>query len=114
MQKGQKYTLTKKDVPADINQASVIHKGITKDLKAGYTVLIDDGLVELTVDNITETDVVCTIKNTGKINSNKGVNLPGVKTTLPSLTEKDIGDLKFGVENGFDYVAGSFIRTKED
>ena len=114
LQKGQKYTLTTKEVPGDINQATVSHKGITKDLKAGDTVLIDDGLVELSVDNITETDIVCTIKNTGKINSNKGVNLPGIKTTLPSLTEKDIGDLKFGVENGFDYVAGSFIRTKED
>ena len=111
---GQKFTLTTKEVPGDINQATVSHKGITKDLKPGNTVLIDDGLVELTVDNVTDTDVVCTVKNTGKINSNKGVNLPGIKTTLPSLTEKDIGDLKFGVENGFDYVAGSFIRTKED
>jgi pyruvate kinase len=54
------------------------------------------------------------VKNTGKINSNKGVNLPGIKTTLLSLTETNIGDLKFGVENGFDFVAGSFIRTKED
>ena len=114
LQKGQKYTLTTKEVPGDINQATVSHKGITKDLKQGNTVLIDDGLVELTVDNVTETDVVCTVKNTGKINSNKGVNLPGIKATLPSLTEKDIGDLKFGVENGFDYVAGSFIRKKED
>ena len=114
LQEGQKYTLTTKEVPGDINQATVSHKGITKDLKPGDTVLIDDGLVELKVDNITETDLVCTVKNSGKINSNKGVNVPGVKTTLPSLTEKDIGDLKFGVENGFDFVAASFIRTKED
>ena len=114
LQKGQKFTLTTKQVTGDINQATVSHKGITKDLKPGDVVLIDDGLVELNVDNITETDVVCTVKNSGKVSSNKGVNLPGVKTTLPSLTEKDIGDLKFGVENGFDFVAGSFIRTKED
>ena len=114
LQKGQKFTLTTKEVIGDINQATVSHKGITKDLKPGDVVLIDDGLVELNVDNITETDVVCTVKNSGKVSSNKGVNLPGVKTTLPSLTEKDIGDLKFGVENGFDFVAASFIRTKED
>ena len=114
LQKGQKFTLTTKQVTGDINQATVSHKGITKDLKPGDVVLIDDGLVELNVDNITETDVVCTVKNSGKVSSNKGVNLPGVKTTLPSLTEKDIGDLKFGVENGFDFIAGSFIRTKED
>ncbi len=114
LQKGQKFTLTINDVTGDINQATVSHKGIVKDLKPGDIVLIDDGLVELKVDNITETDVVCTVKNTGKVSSNKGVNLPGIKTTLPSLTEKDIGDLKFGVENGFDFVAASFIRTKED
>ena len=114
LKEGQKYTLTTKEIPGDINQATVSHKNITKDLKPGDTVLIDDGLIELTVDNITDTDVVCIVKNSGKINSNKGVNLPGVKTSLPSLTEKDIGDLKFGVKNGFDYVAASFIRTKED
>ena len=114
LQKGQKFTLTTKEVPGDINQATVSHTGITKDLKPGDTVLIDDGLVELKVDSINETDLICTVQNTGKINSNKGVNLPGIKTTLPSLTEKDIGDIKFGVENGFDFIAASFIRTKED
>ena len=114
LQEGQKFTLTTNEVTGDINHATVSHKGIVKDLKPGDIVLIDDGLVEMKVDNITETDVVCTVKNSGKVSSNKGVNLPGIKTTLPSLTEKDIGDLKFGVENGFDYVAASFIRTKED
>ena len=115
LQKGQKYTLTiKDDVIGDINQASVSHKGIVKDLKPGDTVLIDDGLVEMTVESITETDVICEVKNSGTVKSNKGVNLPGIKTTLPSLTEKDISDLKFGVENGFDFVAASFIRSKDD
>ena len=114
LQEGQKYTLTINEVMGDINHAMVSHKGITKDLKVGDSVLIDDGLVELKVDNITDTDVNCTVINTGKISSNKGVNLPGIKTSLPSLTEKDIGDLKFGVENGFDMVAASFIRNKQD
>ena len=114
LQEGQKFTLTTNEVMGDINQAMVSHKGITKDLKVGDSVLIDDGLVELVVDNLTETDVICTVKNTGKVSSNKGVNLPGIKTSLPSLTEKDISDLKFGVENGFDMVAASFIRCKED
>ena len=110
----QKFTLTTNEVKGDINQATVSHKGITKDLKIGDHVLIDDGLIELTVDNITETDLVCTVKHGGKLSSNKGVNLPGIKTSLPSLTEKDISDLKFAVENDFDMVAGSFIRTKQD
>ena len=114
LQKGQKYTLTINECMGDINHAMVSHKDITKDLKVGDSVLIDDGLVELKVDNVTDTDVNCTVLNTGKISSNKGVNLPGIKTSLPSLTEKDIGDLKFGVENGFDMVAASFIRNKQD
>ena len=106
LQEGQKFTLTTNEIKGDINQATVSHKGIINDLKKGDNVLIDDGLIELTVDNITETDVICTVKHGGKISSNKGVNLPG--------TEKDISDLKFAVENGFDMVAGSFIRTKQD
>ena len=114
LKEGQKFTLTTKEVMGDINQSTVSHKEITKDLKVGDIVLIDDGLVEMVVDNITDTDVVCTVKNTGKVSSNKGVNLPGIKTSLPSLTEKDINDLKFGVENGFDMVAASFIRSKQD
>ena len=114
LQEGQKFTLTTNEIKGDINQATVSHKGIINDLKKGDNVLIDDGLIELTVENITETDVICTVKHGGKISSNKGVNLPGIKTSLPSLTEKDISDLKFAVENGFDMVAGSFIRTKQD
>ena len=114
LQEGQKFTLTTNEVMGDINKAYVTHKGITKDLKEGDHVLIDDGLVELTVDSITDTDVICTVKNSGKVSSNKGVNLPGIKSTLPSLTEKDLADLKFGVENGFDMVAASFIRSKQD
>ena len=114
LKEGQKFTLTIKDVRGDINQCTVSHKDIVKDLKPGNSILIDDGLVELKAENITETDVICTVKNTGKIDSHKGVNLPGIKTTLPSLTEKDISDIKFGVENCFDFIAASFIRTKED
>ena len=114
LQEGQKFILTINDCVGNIEKASLSHKGITKDLKVGDHLSIDDGLVELKVDDVTETDLICTVLNSGKISSNKGVNLPGVKTSLPSLTEKDIGDLKFGIENGFDMVAASFIRTKED
>lgn len=114
LQPGQEYTLTINEVPCDEKIACLSHKGITKDVKVGDSVLIDDGLVELKVNKVTDTDLICTVVNAGTIKSNKGVNLPGIKTSLPSLTEKDIGDLKFGAENGFDYVAASFIRTKQD
>lgn len=76
--------------------------------------LIDDGLVELRVESITGSEVHCEVVTGGDISSRKGVNLPGVQVNLPSLTEKDISDLKFGIENDFDYVAASFIRSASD
>ena len=87
---------------------------LPKDVHRGSRILIDDGLIELKVEDITETDVVCKVVNGGVVKSRKGVNLPGVEVNLPSLMEKDIEDLKFGVENGFDIVAASFIRSAED
>ena len=111
----QQYILTTRDNIIGTKEiASVSHKGITKDVKVGDRILIDDGLVELEALKITETDIICKVQNTGKINSNKGINLPDSKTSLPSLTEKDINDLKFACDNNFDFIAGSFIRSKED
>ena len=76
--------------------------------------LIDDGLIELRVESIVGPEVHCEVVTGGDVSSRKGVNLPGVQVNLPSLTEKDISDLKFGIENDFDYVAASFIRSASD
>lgn len=114
LQEGQKFTFTINECDGDANHCYVTHKGIVKDVKPGDKILIDDGLIITEVESITETDVVVKVMNTGTIKSHKGINIPNVKITLPSLTEKDIADLKFGVENGYDWVAASFIRTKED
>lgn len=84
------------------------------DLKPGSRILIDDGLVALEVMEIVESRLLCRVLNDGMISDNKGINLPGVKTQLPPLTEKDMEDLKFGVEMGVDIVAASFIRKAED
>ena len=108
------FTLTTREVEGDENIVSVTYEDLPKDLRRGSRVLIDDGLIELKVENITETDVICKVINGGIVKSRKGVNLPGVKVNLPSLMEKDIQDLKFGVEKGFDIVAASFIRSAED
>lgn len=97
-----------------MNIVSVTYADLPKDVHRGSRILIDDGLIELKVEDITETDVVCKVVNGGVVKSRKGVNLPGVEVNLPSLMEKDIEDLKFGVENGFDIVAASFIRSAED
>ncbi len=108
------FTLTTRDVEGDVNIVSVTYADLPKDVHRGSRILIDDGLIELKVEDITETDVVCKVVNGGVVKSRKGVNLPGVEVNLPSLMEKDIEDLKFGVENGFDIVAASFIRSAED
>lgn len=108
------FTLTTREVEGDMNIVSVTYADLPKDVHRGSRILIDDGLIELKVEDITETDVVCKVVNGGVMKSRKGVNLPGVEVNLPSLMEKDIEDLKFGVENGFDIVAASFIRSAED
>lgn len=108
------FTLTTREVEGDVNIVSVTYADLPKDVHRGSRILIDDGLIELKVEDITETDVVCKVVNGGVVKSRKGVNLPGVEVNLPSLMEKDIEDLKFGVENGFDIVAASFIRSVED
>lgn len=108
------FTLTTREVEGDVNIVSVTYADLPRDVHRGSRILIDDGLIELKVEDITETDVVCKVVNGGVVKSRKGVNLPGVEVNLPSLMEKDIEDLKFGVENGFDIVAASFIRSAED
>lgn len=114
LEEDAEFTLTTREVEGDETIVSVTYADMPKDLQRGSRVLIDDGLIELQVESITETDVHCKVINGGTVSSRKGVNLPGVKVKLPSLMEKDIADLKFGVENGFDMVAASFIRSAAD
>lgn len=114
LEKGETFTLTTRDVVGNEKIAGVTYKGLAKDLKKGVRVLIDDGLVELEVLSINDTDIECKIINGGYVSSNKGINVPGVSINLPSLTEKDISDIKFGIEMGFDYIAASFIRNASD
>lgn len=111
---GNTFTLTTKEVEGDQNMVSVTYKDMPRDLQRGSRVLLDDGLIELQVESVEEEDIRCTVINGGPLSSNKGVNIPGIKVNLPALTEKDISDLKFGVENGFDIVAASFIRKAAD
>ncbi|WP_413692437.1 pyruvate kinase PykF [Psychromonas sp. KJ10-2] len=112
---GQEFTLsTDQTIIGNNTIVAVTYEDLTKDLVVGNTVLLDDGLIEMTVKSITDTNVVCTVINTGELGENKGVNLPGVKVQLPALSTKDKGDLIFGCEQGVDFIAASFIRKKED
>ena len=108
------YVLTTKDIIGDEKIASITYKELPKDIKKGDSILIDDGLIELKVESVTGDEIHTRVVNGGFIKSKKGVNVPNVKLRLPSLTEKDIADLKFGVKEDIDFVAASFVRTKED
>lgn len=111
---GDKFILTTEEVEGTKDIVSVTYSDLPKDVQVGSRILIDDGLIELRADHIVGPEVRCTVVNGGKVGSRKGVNLPGVKVNLPALTEKDIEDLKFGIANGFDIVAASFIRSASD
>lgn len=112
---GQKFIITTDtSVIGDSTKVAVTYKGLTNDLKVGNIVLIDDGLLEMEVQEIKGNEIVCLVKNNGDLGENKGVNLPNVSVQLPALSPKDIEDLKFGCEQKVDYVAASFIRKAED
>lgn len=114
LKQGEKFTITTDDIIGDEKRVAVTYADFAKDLKVSDRVLIDDGLVELKVLSIEGNDVHCEIMNSGVLSHKKGVNLPDSKVNLPSLTQKDIEDIKFGIEQGFDYIAASFIRSAAD
>ena len=115
LEKGSDFTIfVKEDVVGDTTKCSVSYDGLANDVKAGDTILIDDGLVGLTVKSVEGNQIHCVVNNTGLVGSHKGVNVPGVSIKLPALTEKDADDLKFGCEVGVTAIAASFIRKADD
>jgi pyruvate kinase len=111
---GQEFTITTRELPGNNQIASTSYKALPSDVKAGDMILIDDGKIELTVAEVRETEVRCTVKYGGPLKSRKGINLPYTKVTAPSLTEKDSEDLLFGLQNRVDWVALSFVRKASD
>ena len=111
---GDSFTLTTEEIEGDGKRVSVTYKNLPFDLKRGSRILIDDGLIELRVKNLTDTDIECSVVNGGILGSRKGVNIPDVFVNLPALTEKDIADVEFAPKAGFDYIAASFIRCAAD
>lgn len=111
---GQTFTLTSRDIKGTNECVSITYKELTRDCKPGMTILLDDGLIELSIENVTETDIVCKVMNGGPISDKKGVNVPGAELSMPYLSEQDRSDVIFGCEQGFDFIAASFVRTKED
>lgn len=109
------FTITTRDIEGDNTIVSVSYEGLADDVEVGNRILIDDGLVELEVKEIVnEIDIVCTVINGGTLKDHKGVNVPNVPINLPAVTEKDISDIRFGIENDVDFIAASFIRKADD
>ena len=111
---GAAFTLTTRDVPGNADIVSVTYANLHNELTSGCRVLIDDGLIELKVEEISGQDIKCTVMCGGPLSSNKSINIPDAHIQLPSLTEKDREDLRFAVEQDFDFVAASFVRKAAD
>ena len=114
LEDGQKFTLVNEDIIGDKDKVSVSYKGLYNDVKPGSPILIDDGAIELRVDEIVGKDIVCTVIHGNGLGSRKTMNLPGTAVRLPALKEKDIADLKTACEHDYDFVAVSFTRNKDD
>ncbi|MBW6411423.1 pyruvate kinase [Clostridium weizhouense] len=114
--KGSEFTVYAGDmsVVGDTTKCAVTYEGLANDVKPGNTILIDDGLVGLTVKSVEGNAVKCEVQNTGLVGTHKGVNVPGVSIQLPALTEKDTADLIFGCKMGVTMIAASFVRKAAD
>ncbi len=111
---GQTFTLTPRELLGDNTVASITYKNLAKDIQVGTTILIDDGLIKMEVEAINDEDIRCKVINGGTISNHKGINVPGVHLNMPYVSEQDIEDIKFGIENDVDFVAASFVRSAKD
>ena len=114
LEAGQTFTLTTREVEGTKEICSVTYKDLPQDVQPGGTIMLDDGLIMLHIEQVTDTDIICTVLNSGKIKNKKGVNVPGVHLSMPYLSQRDRDDIIFGVQQGFDFIAASFVRTAQD
>lgn len=111
---GYIYTLTTEDVPCTSEIGSITFKKLPRDVSIGTRILINDGVIELLAEKVTKTDIICRVIHGGTLSNNKGINVPGVKLSMPYLSERDMDDLEFGAKMGFDFIAASFVRSAAD
>lgn len=114
LKQGSHFTLTTREVLGNESIVSITYKDLPKDVKVGGRILLDDGLIELLIDEIDDTEIHCTVVNSGVISNRKGVNVPDTNLSMPFISQKDYEDICFGIDHGFDFIAASFTRTAED
>ena len=114
LEDGQAFTLTTADVTGTKARAGVTYKNLHKDLKAGDRVLLDDGLIGLKVESIKGREIACLVEWGGHVSDRKGINLPDTRFSMPYVSQSDYEDILFGIRTGFDVIAASFVRTRED
>ena len=113
LETGASFILTTEEIEGDASKVSITYKGLPEDVDRGSTILIDDGLIGLKVVSRTDKEIRCEVVNGGELGEKKGVNVPNVAVRLPAITEKDKDDIRFGVEQGIDFIAASFVRNAE-
>ena len=111
---GQTFTLTTRDVEGTNEICSITYKDLPMDVEPNGTIMLDDGLIKLQIQTVNDTDIVCKVLNNGKIKNKKGVNVPGVHLSMPYMSQRDRDDIIFGAQQGFDFIAASFVRTAQD
>jgi len=114
LQSGSRFTLTAREVEGTADEASITYKGLPGDVQKGTIILIDDGLIKMEVEEVTDTDIVCNVLNGGTVSNHKGVNVPNVNISMPYISEKDRLDILFGIDNDVDFIAASFVRSADD
>ena len=114
LKEGAEFTLCTNEVEGDETRCSITYNDLPGDVKAGDAILLDDGLVRMTVLETTATTIRCKVLNSGVMKNNKGVNIPGVRLSMPYVSQRDREDILFGIQEGFDYIAASFVRTAAD
>ena len=114
LEAGQSFTLCMYDTEGDETKVSVTHTGLYKDITNGSRILIDDGLIELVAEKITDKEILCRVINGGQVSDNKGVNVPGAHLSLEFLSERDKADILFGIREDVDFIAASFTQCADD
>ena len=110
----QKFTLTSREVEGTSEICSITYKDLPRDVAPGGRIMLDDGLIGLHIEQVTDTDILCTVENDGLIKTKKGVNVPGVHLSMPYMSQRDRNDILFGIEQGYDLISASFTRSAQD